>query len=170
MRGTLAARFAAKVHTEPNTGCWLWGGALSPKGYGQIRDENGASGKVVDAHRVSVLLHRGAIPSDLSVLHRCDVRHCVNPDHLFLGTHEDNMADMARKGRASRQRGEDRPGVKLTDAAVKAIRERRARGTTAKRLAAEHGVSLGLIYHVITGRRWTHLGGPLTTIKHKETT
>ena len=73
---------------EPNTGCWLWLGFISPDGYGTRL-----------AHRRAWELARGPIPDGMLVCHRCDVRHCVNPDHLFLGTHLDNMRDMIRKGR-----------------------------------------------------------------------
>lgn len=88
-------RFLSKVTYEPNSGCWLWVGGWQRAGYGHMH----YNGEIV-AHRVSAHLFKGGIPSGLHVLHRCDVRECVNPDHLFFGTHSDNMKDCARKGRA----------------------------------------------------------------------
>lgn len=89
-------QFGVYVHHEPMTGCWLWGGALAKAGYGLLH----VDGKTRSAHRVSWELHRGAIPDGALVCHRCDVRWCVNPSHLFLGNDMDNNHDMRKKGRA----------------------------------------------------------------------
>ena len=75
--------------------CWLWEGMLSWGGYGLLK----VSGRKRRAHRISWELHNGPIPPGLLVLHKCDVRHCVRPDHLFLGTDLDNVVDMHIKGR-----------------------------------------------------------------------
>lgn len=90
-------RFDRKWTPEPNTGCWLWKHGTHKFGYGFFKH----AGEVT-AHRVSWVLHNGPIPDGMHVLHRCDVPQCVNPDHLFLGTHTDNMKDCARKGRTQR--------------------------------------------------------------------
>jgi hypothetical protein len=88
--------FAAKVLTRENPDdCWLWTGSLDLKGYGTVRRR----GKTARAHRVAYQLWVGDIPNGLHVLHRCDLRSCCNPQHLWLGTHADNMRDMATKGR-----------------------------------------------------------------------
>lgn len=82
-------------NVKKTDGCWLWTGYTSTFGYGMMR----FMGKSQNAHRLSWQVHRGPIPDGLSVLHKCDVPACVNPDHLFLGTQSDNMKDCASKGR-----------------------------------------------------------------------
>lgn len=81
--------------TDKTSGCWLWRGASVPRGYGVIY----FNGRQTYTHRVSYELHVGPIPDGLFVLHRCDVPACVNPDHLFIGSAADNVADMMAKGR-----------------------------------------------------------------------
>ncbi len=94
---TVDAIFGRRWTPEPNTGCWLWMYGTAKAGYGCCTYLG-----EVGAHRVSYVIHIGPIPSGQHVLHKCDVPQCVNPDHLVLGTNADNMADMARKGRAQR--------------------------------------------------------------------
>lgn len=83
---------------EPNSGCWLWDGRYSKSGYGTLG--GGRKGERVQAHRLMWEAVNGPIPGGLLVCHRCDVRGCVNPDHLFVGTAKDNTRDMMVKGRA----------------------------------------------------------------------
>jgi HNH endonuclease len=98
---TLDERFWSKVRKGPD--CWLWFGSCDPRGYGRLGKPYGADGVAyIPAHRLSWLLHYGPIPEGLGVLHRCDIRECVRPDHLFLGTNAVNMADKVAKGRQAR--------------------------------------------------------------------
>ncbi len=88
------------AHVVKSDGCWLWNGSLIRAGYGTLSH----SVKPKLAHRYSWVLHNGPIPVGLFVCHHCDVRNCVRPDHLFLGTHSDNMRDALAKGRYAHQR------------------------------------------------------------------
>ena len=107
--GPLAQRWAWKV--KVTDGCWPWLAATSPQGYGVLSMT--ANGKTVPmlAHRIAYQLFIGAIPKGLYVCHHCDNKRCVRPDHLFLGTQADNIADVIRKGRPI-----GRPARKLASA------------------------------------------------------
>ena len=88
--------------SDDKDGCWIWTGKMDRDNYGRCRSEaRNASGyrKEAGAHRVSWELHHGPIPKGMCVLHSCDNPSCVRPDHLFLGTHADNMRDAVLKGR-----------------------------------------------------------------------
>jgi hypothetical protein len=146
-----ADRFWPKV--QKTEGCWLWTGGRNSNGYGTF----GLNGtKSTAAHRFSWELVNGSIPHGMWVLHRCDVRHCVRPSHLFLGTRQDNTDDMLGKGRQTR--GVDKALAKLTDEIVRTVRSRHAAGgVTLTALAAEYGVSLQVMWMAVTRRTWRHV-------------
>ena len=104
------------------------------------------------AHRLSYELHHGPIPPGMFVMHSCDNPPCTNPDHLSLGTHEDNMADARRKGRMTA--GTARPAAKLTDAKAVEIFRRRHAGEPIRRLAAEFGVTDSVVVRIAQRRCW----------------
>lgn len=156
-------RFWDKVDTNgpiqphcPELGaCWVWTASRDTSGYGSIRIGNTTR----RATRISWMLAAGPIPDGLHVLHRCDNRACVKPAHLFLGTHQDNMADLRRKGRGrgKEQRGERHAMVKLTDAKVLEIRRRVRGGEEQQKIAAEYGVHKATLNDVVLRKTWTHL-------------
>ena len=90
---TFASRFWEKVNKTPN-GCWIWTGATDGRGYGQLW----VNGHLEKAHRLSWVIHYGAIPLGLNILHHCDNKPCVRPDHLYLGTQADNARDALERG------------------------------------------------------------------------
>ena len=137
---------------EPNSGCWLWIGAMGVRGYGSVK----RGGRKFRAHRVSFEDYCGPIPAGMFVCHKCDVPSCVNPAHLFLGTHADNMDDMNRKGRG-RSRG--LPGERngravLTPSVVCAIRTDTGSLSV---LARKYGVSDTTIGDIKARRTWGHV-------------
>lgn len=113
-------RFWPKVDKSKEIdGCWIWIAAKDKGGYGVIRNEKG---KLERAHRTSWTIANGPIKDGLFVCHKCDVRACINPEHMFLGTNTDNVRDMIKKGRANPARGEYSGKAKLCESDVIAIR------------------------------------------------
>ena len=142
-RGPAVERFWARVNKTDD--CWLWTGAQI-KGYGDLRINTTARQL---AHRFSWELHSGHIPQGLHVLHRCDNPPCVRPDHLFLGTNNDNVMDMVVKGRA---------GKKLSPEIVVTIRREYASSQISQReLAIKYGVSKTTMEKLLTWKTWGHL-------------
>jgi hypothetical protein len=147
MAKSLADRFFEK--TERNTnGCLEWNSWLLPNGYGQFHK----SGKTVLAHRVAWEIQNGEVPADMFILHKCDNRKCVDHTHLFLGTFNENMADMVSKDRHAR--GTRNGHAKLTDAQVLEIR---AAVGTHKSIGQKYAVTQGLVSMIRSGRIWRHI-------------
>ena len=113
-RGSLEFRLMRRVQFDTNGGCWLFEGVSNGNRYVAIRDD---AGKTIKTHRASWALRAGAIPDGFNVLHRRDVPVCINPAHLFLGTHQENMDDRGAKGRSrgGSLPGEAHPRSKLTN-------------------------------------------------------
>ena len=150
---TVRERLQHTGWTVTDTGCWEWNGIPGLNGYGLIA----VGGHVQKyAHRVSWEVHNGRpIPAGRFVCHLCDNRICINPDHLFLGTAQDNNADMRAKGRGAK--GERGGMSKLTEADVLDIRSARARGVPGAELAERYGITRGYVYGLSALVRWKHL-------------
>lgn len=145
LRRSMLERFAEK-HSISKSGCWNWSGAKDSSGYGHFGVGRAVSRK---AHRVSYALHIGPIPEGLQVCHKCDNPSCVNPDHLFLGTAQDNMTDAKNKKRIACG---ERSGVsRLTDDDVRFIR---TSALSERKVAALLGVHRGTVNAVRSGRTW----------------
>jgi len=152
---TLKERIENKIMPEPMSGCWLWIGFIeSAGGYGVINVDK----KIVKAHRVSYSIYKGPIADGLHVCHHCDVRSCVNPDHLFLGTNEDNMNDMYKKGRGRKVGGNESHFSKLTDEDVITILKSNKKSSE---LANEFKVTKTNINYIKRGITWKHISREL---------
>lgn len=148
--------FMANVkRLDGEDGCWEWQRSLNTGGYGVT-----SSGP---AHRASYQFHVGPIATGLWVCHHCDNRKCVRPDHLFLGTPADNIADMVKKGRngtcptALHARGENVRGAKLTDEMVREIRSRVAAGRSNIETGRLFGVDASTVSNIAHRKTWTHI-------------
>lgn len=147
------ADFWKRVEVRAPDECWPWTGPVKRKtGYGYVAFDGSYEG----VHRVSYRLKSGQpIPNGLFVCHHCDNRRCCNPSHLFLGTIQENLADMVAKGRHSF--GQDAGRAKLTDSDVVAIREMHGRGVKAKDLAAHYGIDFSQVHNIVSRKQWKHL-------------
>lgn len=134
-------------NVKKGSGCWEWIGNRFATGYGQFYFED----KHWRAHRFVWTLYNGTIPKGIEVCHTCDHPWCVKPDHLFLGTHADNMADAAKKRRFPIRAGEDHPMARLNWTKVRAIR---ASSLSAVELAKSYGVGTDTIRRIRRGRTW----------------
>ena len=149
-----AERVRMNIRVDSNTGCHEFEGRKDSHGYGQLKDK----GKTVLVHRW--IWQRKNGPTDQQVLHKCDNPGCVNLDHLFIGTHKDNMADMAAKGRTNPPRGyaHKRPMAKLTNEKVVEIKALLARGYKQSDIAKDFQVSRNIICDIANGHTWRHIG------------
>lgn len=142
-------------------GCWLWTGTKNEHGYG-LMFSGTRNAAPLKAHRVSYELHVGPISDGLWVLHRCDNPPCTRPDHLFLGTQQDNTDDMMAKGRYvgfknKDHRGSRSPRSKLTEPVVADVLRRLAAGEQGSVIAADLGVSKSTISLIGKRKTWRHV-------------
>lgn len=161
--------------------CWLWKRGLMSGGYGCYAVRRRSAG----AHRIAFILIRGHIPHGMQVLHACDIRSCVAPHHLFIGTQRDNVLDMCRKGRQAKGdssgarihkdrmargdrhgsvthperivRGERHWKAKLTERNVSDIRSMYNTGYSARVLAIQFGVCISMIRYILNRKCWKHI-------------
>ena len=150
-------RFNAKWEPVTESGCWVWTAATSHNGYGVFGTGERENKQMRRAHRLAYAAEFGPIPDGMQVLHKCDCRACVNPDHLFLGTPADNMIDKINKGRGSGPQGEAHPKAKLTEDDVREIRRRAAAGEMYKDLAAEFGIARSGVSEMVNRKTWRHV-------------
>lgn len=155
-------RVMNRIVRVPEAGCWLFTGALNESGYGIVG--KGSRGAGVDrAHRITYQHYVGPIPDSLFVCHHCDVPSCCNPEHLFIGTNDENMRDCRAKGRDAKPPknphvvGEVHPGHKLIAAQVLEMRALRAKGHTLRSLADRYGIGDPTVHRITTGKSWKHL-------------
>ena len=154
MKKTLKERFDEKW-VEDENGCWAWTAYKQPNGYGQI-GEGGKHGKTLRAHRVSFEIYKGEIPKSTCVLHTCDNPACVNPQHLFLGSHDDNMQDKCVKGR--QPVGVEHGRHQLTEEEVVKIRLLYDEKQTSHRVIGEmFAVSHSNVQAIGNRKTWKHL-------------
>jgi hypothetical protein len=171
MRRLTGIDFWARVDIRDPNECWEWKLSCSDNGYGAVTFQ----GKRYSTHRLAWILSFGD-PGELFVLHSCDNPPCCNPNHLFLGTHDDNMADSRAKGRRPNPaqfsqhgdesifkrrpelfRGQNASGAKLTEDDVRSIRLRHEQGISNSAMAREYGLNQCSISSIVNRRTWVHI-------------
>lgn len=151
----VAERFWKYVTKTEGDGCWEWTGHRTRLGYGRLKIGHRPKARSAEAYRISWEIHHGPIPEGLCVCHRCDNPPCVRPDHLFLGTHRDNMLDAAAKGFMGRARAERNGNARLTWEIVRDVRRLYATGLySQKQLAERFGMCPASAHNVVTGKYW----------------
>ena len=145
------SKFWFNISRKSDSECWHWERAINHNGYGVVR----LNGKTLRSHRVAFEISVGSIPEELCVLHKCDVRNCCNPSHLFTGTSLDNQRDCISKGRAIKAHGERVGSAKMTFEKVFEIRRMYANGNwTHKKLAKYFGIGKSTIGYILNERNW----------------
>lgn len=167
---SLKERFQAKMSYADEKGCMNWIGAIRPNGYGCLSICEKAStykyNSVQSAHRVSYELFVGKIPKGICVLHKCDNRKCVNPEHLFLGTQKDNADDMMNKNRGHMKLGQNHFGAKLQKKDIPTIFNLSAHFTQ-REIAKKFNVSQCAIQNILNHKTWTKEGANLINLTPK---
>lgn len=151
----VSLRFSKHGWSISDAGCWEWNGSRNNQrgGYGQLNFR----GKIKMVHRLAYELWVGPIPQGKIVCHSCDNPPCINPEHLFIGTHADNAQDKVKKGRArgGSLRGEKCPWAKLTQVDVNSVREALSDGQSLTSIGRRFGVTKQAIAAIRDGRTWT---------------
>ena len=161
---SIRRRLLEKIHVNEATGCWEWAGFIPPypRNYGRLA----VNKKSRETHRLMYEVTFGQVPDGFCVCHKCDVRKCVNPDHLFLGTKADNAADAKAKGRmasgekhGSKTHPESRPNgennhAKLTWEQVREIRALLLSGISFSKVAKRFGIGKTAVANIKHGRKW----------------
>jgi hypothetical protein len=151
-------KFWSKVDKQGPNGCWVWTGKTIRGGYGDFAQSVNGKWKHIIAHRWAWAEAHGEVPAGILVLHHCDNPPCVNPEHLFLGTQQDNVLDMHSKRRGNPPRGEEQPTSKLTVQDVEEIRrlinvEHASRSAVGRQFGLHHET----VRKIALGRLWSHV-------------
>lgn len=146
-------RFWSKVHKTD--GCWEWTASCNAGGYGSF----GIDRRTYLAHRLSWGMANAKDPGEMLILHRCDNARCVRPEHLYIGTQAQNVADrdMRKRGRWVGRKGISNTGAKLTDEKVRALRAARASGSSYTDLSAAFGVNRMVAWRIVHRKSWSHV-------------
>jgi hypothetical protein len=147
-------RFNRYFQPKGEDECWEWTGAIGQSGYGLIG--NGHGKELIYAHRAAYELAKGPIPERLQVLHKCDNRRCVNPNHLFPGTNDDNIADKMAKGRHRSGHGTQVHTAKLNENLVRLIRILGSK-LPRKEICKQFNIGPIQVWKILTGRAWKHV-------------
>lgn len=151
-RRVVIERLLMYMEISPS-GCWEWQKAVTHRGYGYLRLKK----RNYTASRLAAWAFSGLEDLHLQVLHKCDNRRCINPQHLFLGTNMDNIRDRDAKGRHADMKGERNARAVLNTENVKDIRRRAAAGEKRRNIADLHGVTVTTIGDIVTRKRWAHV-------------
>lgn len=149
-------RFEGKYIAVPEAGCWIWEGSVSSGSmpYGLLWRDGGRGAGFDYAHRVSYRKHIGPIPDGLFVCHRCDTPLCVNPDHLFLGTSQDNTSDRDKKGRQKTAKGSTHKLAKITEQQALEIYHS---DLSCAKLGKLYGIDGALVHRIKHKKSWAHI-------------
>jgi hypothetical protein len=151
-RTPLFERFLRHLGPRQDNGCILWIGTIDRNGYGEIKDyiDDSDDRQKLRAHRVAWALKHGPIPAGMEVCHTCDNPPCVNDEHLFLGTHADNIKDCAAKGRMTMHR------AKILALDIPRMRDMLACGCTQLDVGSWFGVYQSAVSQAVSGKTWSH--------------
>jgi len=147
--------FRLEFYSKPEGECIIWTGTKS-RGYGKLM----YNGKERLAHRLSYEVNRGPIPEGMQVLHKCDNPSCINPDHLFIGTIQDNMDDRNAKGRCNPAKGESSNLSKLSNQDVVEIKKLSKEGSSLRGLASRFNVTMQNVWMIARNKTWKHISCP----------